>query len=322
MLSRHLDIGRRESFLRFADVSRQDYVKLSIESTKLCSPITTRKVKYEALIVDQGRSINGHSIHWNYNHTCKFEVHSGYSKGGVLAVIQNMNLRQYNSGECMDYIELRVRNQFTRRYCGQLSAVEIMNTKYDRSLISYNNSLISSADGLDVTIFIHRNPLELDERTEFTVAFTSYKACSHPSKNAILNSCDEDERVCINKLYFYDGIFNCPYYGCVDEETVEPMNSSGSVGNTIVIGSISVLALIFVIFILLMWATKKHKSCCWADNFAHPTSQDNRNSRVMEMNEQTGARLAEPSLTSQPTVQIDEEKDLPPTYDSLFPNSR
>lgn len=75
----------------------------------------------------------------------------------------------------MDYIELRVRNQITRRYCGKLNAAEIMNSKQDISLISYNNSIISSADVLDVTIFIHRNPLDLNERTEFTVVFTSFK---------------------------------------------------------------------------------------------------------------------------------------------------
>lgn len=40
------------------------------------------------------------------------------------------------------------------------------------------------------------------------------------------------------------------------------------------------------------------------------------------MNEQTGARLATQQANLTPSAPIDQDKDLPPSYDSLFPDTR
>ncbi|XP_030758481.1 uncharacterized protein LOC115884123 [Sitophilus oryzae] len=312
----------------FIDGSIQEYKHYSLGNPKLCSPLSQKKVKYEAVIVDEGQFINQHRLLWNVDNSCSFEVESIYSNGGVIAVIQNINLRKNESnGECIDYIQIRVQNKFTRRFCGNFNATSVMNQNENGEISSINSAMNKNGE-LDVTIFIDKEPLAYNTRTEFSVVFTSFKECSYLNyKHYKLEQCNEREEVCIKTHFFMDGLINCPYYGCTDEGKCllsSNIESKGSVGDRVLIGSLSTLALLFALFCLLIWAFKKHKLFCWREDFAHPTpiSDNNRSSCVMEMHEPTGIRLAEPALPpTQPSAPVDQGKDLPPSYDSLFPNS-
>lgn len=158
---------------------------MSLGDNKLCSDITKRKVRYESLIVTQGRA-NQHSLPWVTPDICKFEVQSIYPKGGVIAVIQKLYLRRdITTGECIDYIQFRTKKGNTsQRHCGFLDARLNMNYDMDDAPdsvfpeyfpISYSNSFIDVDGELDVVIYIAKQPLELNERTEFSIVFTSYR---------------------------------------------------------------------------------------------------------------------------------------------------
>ncbi|CAH1121666.1 unnamed protein product [Ceutorhynchus assimilis] len=333
--------------LVFAKQSTEQPKELSLGDIKLCSPINTKlKVRYESLLVTEGRT-NSHSLPWVVPEICKFEFQSVYPHGGALAVIQKMQLRRnFTNGECIDYIQFRSKQGVSsQRFCGFLDARLNMNYNvvnapdavYPQYFpLSFSNSFVDVDGELDVVIYIAKQPLEPEERTEFAIIFNSYQDCAkdyhikHVSlKNCIENLWNNDSvRVCLNAMYFGDGYINCPYFGCVDEGgcLLLPIKPEGkaSVGNRVIIGSISTLGILFIVFILIIWVLRKFRLFCWAEAFAHPSStpENNRNSRVIEMNEQTGARLAETTSNVQPTApHLADNKDLPPSYESLFPDT-
>ncbi|XP_050304974.1 uncharacterized protein LOC126742370 [Anthonomus grandis grandis] len=315
--------------------------EFSLGDSKICSLSIKRKIKQESFSISEGH-INNHIIPWQVPDICKFEAQSFYHKGGVVAVIQKMHLRRnFTTGDCMDYIQFRSKKGFTsERYCGILDAridMHLDSSDPDFILpqyfpISQRNTFIDEDGELDVVIYIHKEPLEPYEITDFLVVFTSYKDCSSSSINRHLHlskPCDEDylPSICINEKFFGDGLINCPHFGCVDEGGCNiPVitQPKDKLRNKVIVGSVSTLGILFACFILLIWIFKKHKLFCWADDFAHPTATagSNRNSRILEMNEQTGARLADSEQNvSRPTAPTpEEEKDLPPSYDSLFPD--
>ncbi|XP_060528464.1 uncharacterized protein LOC132703311 [Cylas formicarius] len=320
-------------FIVVSEQSRPDYKILNIEDPKLCSPITKRKIRTDGLIVKEGRSINKHSITWTANNHCNFEVQSSYRGGGILAVIQHLNLRRNSTtGECIDYVEFSSREvMLPYRYCDIISADVAMGTTENATshLPILRGSYMNSDGELNTVIHISKIPLSYEEHTGFEIVFTSYADCSDKEdrRTSNLKPCIEKfDKVCINKEYFSDGVVNCPFYGCTDElscstELKEPVEPRWSAESKVIIGSISSIFVLFTFFILCLWVFKKHKLLCWAEDFAHPCeTTSNRNSRVMELSEQTGARLAR-STDPQPNAPpAEEEKDLPPSYDSLFPD--
>ncbi|KAL1490849.1 hypothetical protein ABEB36_011534 [Hypothenemus hampei] len=264
--------------------------ELSLGDNKLCSTFTTRKIRYESLLVTEGRS-NEHSLSWIMPDICKFEVQSAYPRGGVIAVIQNLNLRKnMTTGQCIDYIQFRSRKGLSsQRFCGLIDGRQRMNYNFDDDApenvypefypLSYSTSFIDVDGALDVVIYIAREPLNSLEKTAFSVVFTSYQDCSiysHNIKGVSLKECEKkhDLKICINGNYFHDGYINCPHFGCLDEENciLSDMITSNTSTERVIIGSISTLCILFILFVLIVWAFKKHKLFCWAEEFASTSS--------------------------------------------------
>ncbi|CAH0555980.1 unnamed protein product [Brassicogethes aeneus] len=316
------------------------YKTLYIENDDLCSLVTKRKIKLgkeykSALRVSQKR-LNFHPLEWDKNMLCRFQVQSAYGKGGILAVIQSLNFRKDDFENCIDYVQFTGKNGLSsKRYCGNITASIVMNQNTIDNIpeIIYENSFIDLNE-MDVKIYVDRRPIDYNIKMEVDIVFTSYLLGSCKEEHVDLKPCREDlDSFCIYKYFFDDGAVNCPFTGCLDEKGCKNQIDSKktnvvvtpqSVGNKVLIGSISSLFIMFALFILCVWVCRKHKIFCWADDFAHPspTDESNRNSRVIEMNEQTGSRLANDHPPSVPTApSIEEDKDLPPSYDSLFPEA-
>lgn len=272
--------------------SKSRIKEFSLGDEKLCSPTTKRKVKFESLVVTQGRT-NEHSLDWRMPDICKFEFQSYYYKGGVVAVIQKLDLRKNDSsGECIDYIQFHSRRGLkSDKYCGVIDAKIIMDNSNLKDQVplfypmSYNNAFVDIDGELDVVIYIAKQHLQPNEKTEIEIVFTSYLNCKlafqskwgtfvpcYSYNQSIIKGLD----MCLNSEYFEDGYINCPHFGCPDEGgclfiNTREKESKVSVGSRVIIGSISTLAVLFGVFILVIWAFKKHKLFCWAQEFAHPT---------------------------------------------------
>lgn len=90
-----------------------------------------------------------------------------------------------------------------------------------------------------------------------------------------------------------------------------------SIGNKVLIASVSSLLLIFGIFVCCLWVCRLHKILCWAEDFSNSsTSQNPPVSPSIEMCE-TNMQPSQPAPTAPTNYEAD--KDLPPSYDSLFP---
>lgn len=167
---------------------------VSLGDEKLCSPTTKRKVKFESLVVTQGRT-NDHSLDWRMPDICKFEFQSYYYKGGVVAVIQKLDLRKNDSsGECIDYIQFHSRRGLkSDKYCGVIDAKIIMDNSNLKDQVplfypmSYNNAFVDIDGELDVVIYIAKQHLQPNEKTEIEIVFTSYlsKCICHRSECVI-----------------------------------------------------------------------------------------------------------------------------------------
>lgn len=320
--------------------SSLEYKEYKLEYGDLCSPITKRKFRLtkdegSALIVTQSR-LQDHFLEWNVNFNCKFEVQTAFPRnGGIIAVIQYLNFRKnYATDECIDFIQFRPKDgPLSEKFCGTINATVAMN-KHDvdpTKQLAYEASFIDYRGEMNVYISISKKPLEHNENSNLKVVFTSYKHCIKGHSTDLLLPCsDKLATFCIYKDFFKDGIVNCPYIGCTDEGgcIVNESLEKRSIGNKVLAGSISALFFIFFIFVLCIWSCKKHQVLCWSEDFANPSTtvaeaeaNAARASRVMEMNEQTGARLANaPNVPTAPPQEDD--KDLPPSYESLFPDSR
>lgn len=96
-------------------------------------------------------------------------------------------------------------------------------------------------------------------------------------------ACAKFSRYCIYDLLFNDNEVNCPYYGCVDEGDCSEklvILTPKSIGNKVLIASISSLLLVFGVFICCLFICKMHRILCWADNFAQTDNSTRPNQSV------------------------------------------
>ncbi|XP_025834562.1 uncharacterized protein LOC112905746 [Agrilus planipennis] len=130
---------------------------------------------------------------------------------------------------------------------------------------------------------------------------------------------------CIYVGFFHDGYVNCPYPGCVDENECSPeglVSSKKSNGNVVLLSSLSTLAVLFCVFIIGIYLCRKYSKLCWNHQFAvAETNEANVNRSVLisgpvptSVGSQSGPYATSTALSTE------ENKDLPPSYESLFPD--
>lgn len=115
---------------------------------------------------------------------------------------------------------------------------------------------------------------------------------------------------------------NCPEEVCRDEENCEKLYDivSNGTGTKVTIGAVTTMILCFIIFVMGLWICRRNKKLCWSSDCAGPGGQDNRLSRI----EREAAGSANAPVVVDPMLQVATapsvlDKDLPPSYDSLFP---
>lgn len=104
---------------------------------------------------------------------------------------------------------------------------------------------------------------------------------------------------------------------------VNRIESDGS-GTKVTVSAVTTILLCFIIFMLCMWICRKHEIFCWSPDCAGPANTVNSSTfgLPMERGEQSAANP--PHVSSAPMLEVAvpaslHDKDLPPSYDSLFP---
>lgn len=132
--------------------------------------------------------------------------------------------------------------------------------------------------------------------------------------------CDDDEDdSCINKAFFGDGYINCPE--CVDQKgcavLLEPFPIL-SPSNVILSAIISLLATM-VVFGGCLWCIYRNRRCianCTSSSSAGVVRSNNDSMTAVD---QVQVELHTTPADVVPSAPPDDDKDMPPSYATLFP---
>ena len=115
-------------------------------------------------------------------------------------------------------------------------------------------------------------------------------------------------------------MFNCDSSKCSDELNCKIFSNES--GTNVTISAVTSLVLCFIIFFLCLWICRKHEQLCWSSDCAGP--QVNSGSISGLPTERGDQSANTPYIVTTPMLEVGisssvQDKDLPPSYDSLFP---
>ncbi|XP_076752193.1 uncharacterized protein LOC143424175 isoform X2 [Xylocopa sonorina] len=296
----------------------EHYTKYGLESEKFChifDKTSTIDLKGGAAIVTTKRMFERWTVLNNVH--CKFTFRA--AKGdGLFGVIQNVSFRR-NGTECLDYVQFKRKDGHkTEKFCGSLDRSKI---KYypvpepeDNTYAEYDPINYKSAE-LETEIFISKEKLQDGKYLALSIVYTSFTNCSNVDLSSYTSIAPH---TCMMNKFFCDGIYNCMPGVCSDEDNC-PNNAneiiSTGTGTKVTVGAVTTLILCFIIFVMCLWICKRSQKLCW--------SSQNMFSLPGQLVTHTGGSVI-PSVPSAPMLEVAvsssvADKDLPPSYDSLFP---
>ncbi|XP_003702844.1 uncharacterized protein LOC100877956 [Megachile rotundata] len=314
----------------------------SLDSEKFCHLLrktTTTEIKDSAIIVTSKHMFNPWT-EGRKNIHCKFIIKT--AKGdGLFGVIQKMSFRR-NGTQCLDYVQfMRKDHHKTEKFCGFLDRSKVKyyvvpepeNSMYSsepppsaRTYAEFDPSGYKSGAELETEIFVSNEKLQEGESLSLSIAYTPFKNCS---KVDLREYTPIFRGGCLLNEYFCDGIYNCVPGVCLlraDEDNC-PNNPneimSTGTGTKVTIGAVTTVILCFIIFVMCLWICKRSQKLYWSVDYADPNA-----ARVPGQNGATlpheAERTANPTVPTAPILEVAvpssvNNKDLPPSYDSLFP---
>ncbi|XP_022188644.1 uncharacterized protein LOC111047243 [Nilaparvata lugens] len=271
---------------------------------------------------------------------CTFIVKASFENFGLFGVIQKLNLRKdVKKNECIDYVEIceyktNPLEQVTsfylplcrfplKRFCGLPSESD----DDDDIDILHPNGFIAKNGQIAVKIVLAAKRVEPNETMDLVIAFTSYipcrrdmganKMCSGPV--AAMPEKGGGEGACVSKVFFNDGIRNCPYSGCADEcgsdKTGGGLGVEPSLSTKVTVTAVTSIFLSFFFFLGCIWLCRSCELLCWSVDACRHNQQPN--AAHAHDDELTPTAPPPPSHSS---AASGEDKDLPPAYETLFPD--
>ncbi|XP_022163672.1 uncharacterized protein LOC111029109 [Myzus persicae] len=276
---------------------------------------------------------------------CKFTVTSSLGLG-VFAVIQHMSFRRNAQGQCIDYIQFRHAEKtlsvldlnfkikssesWGEKICGKLNAFEAnIGNEYNQGSDGNDdkeikNSFVDHKGIVEVKIYLGNKSIESSDELKFEIVFTAFQECKFD--NGHWRSCGR--KTCIFKDFFNDGKVNCPYKSCKDESGCRPVvsilnsnyMSSTTFGTKIVAATVACLVTMILVFIAFLWIFRHcgPAFCCISNPNSHPHSSEMI--PVPRLDTMAILATAPPESMASGTEVRTADKDLPPSYDSLFPS--
>uniref|UniRef100_A0A1B6C103 Uncharacterized protein n=1 Tax=Clastoptera arizonana TaxID=38151 RepID=A0A1B6C103_9HEMI len=293
------------------------YENLTIEKDKICSKILKTDIvlgenERSGVILSESSLFSRVSTEYKI---CQFKVDASFNFG-LFVVIQKMNLRQDpESKECLDYIQFRhsdknpirdiLNKMWGPKYCGSMDAFEACFVEHPVFKGLSINGFMDEDGFIEVRIAISNQPSPRKANLSLEVVFTAYRECSSDIGAYRLFG----NKTCIWKNLFHDGIVNSPFLGCIDEETtVERMNFA-DLSVKVTVTAVSSIFISFFLFLGCIWLCRYCELFCWG-----VSNLQCRNNPV-EMDPMYSATTTTPAQQQTP-----QDKDLPPSYETLFPD--
>ncbi|TDG51469.1 hypothetical protein AWZ03_001929 [Drosophila navojoa] len=266
----------------------------------------------------------GHSVN-KIKYDCQFRVQTNERPPrGIFTIITRLKLRSDPvTKKCIDYIQFSSGNRSpSERICSDISingpAGRLMFDQRDRDA--------------HVHIFINRDRHILAEPLELHMVLTAHSECQFAG-DILCNP--KDKYSCISRHFVQDNITNC-MYPCRDEGTCfhdaippEEMDTTN-----VALSAITSLIFTMVGVGFCVWICWKYWNCITVQQHAHEASAARFNQRrnrsdvpTIELPTATsydGVLTQDMSPVSQGRYQQQQQpatpKDLPPSYESLFPD--
>ncbi|CAK9834146.1 hypothetical protein ANTRET_LOCUS10717 [Anthophora retusa] len=317
------------NYINYSSCTHHDhYVEYALETQKICHPLgktSTIDLKSGAAKVGVKHMFDQWFVHINFH--CKF-IFKAVKGDGLFGVIQKMSFRQ-NGTQCLDYIQFKRKDHHqTVKFCGSIDRSKVkyhvvpepQDSMYPSGTYAEYDPISHKSNAeLETEIFISKERLKEGEFLALSIAYTSFTNCSHVDFKKYTSF---GYQTCMLNEFFCDGIYNCAPGVCFDEDTC-PNNTNAIIstgtGTKATVGAVTTLILCFIIFIMCLWICKRSQKLCWSIDCADP----NVCSRTWHLQPSTEGTAA-PVVPSAPMLEVAvsssvADKDLPPSYDSLFP---
>lgn len=300
------------------------YTEFLMENDKICHPFSAKgnirlpDVEDGAAIVKPNHMFDPWKV--TSNKLCKY-VFKTHRHTGLFAVIQTMSLRR-NGSECIDYVQFKEDKHKSKLFCG---GFDHRHARYHASggdegaELNLSHPEFKSAKGeIETYIFISKEKLLPGEVLDLTIVYTPYKDCNKLKdiNKYRLNS----NNTCISENYYCDGYRNCAFDSCLDEAGCEIV--SNGTGTKVTVGAVTTLFLTFLLFVMCLWTCRKHKKLCWSPDCAGPNIAGANPPSTDSRQRDPSGRSVVPTapMLEEATTRPVHDKDLPPSYDSLFPD--
>ncbi|XP_070172189.1 uncharacterized protein [Polyergus mexicanus] len=329
-----------------------NYNEYSLENEKFCH-LLNKKHSHDlrngtAAIVASHHMFDRWVV--KHNLTCTFTFKTARGEG-LFAVIHKMSFRR-NGDQCLDYVQFkRTDGHYTDKFCGEIDRQTMYQTIYfpvpESEDNSYNiymgDTVLQSHDKyaefdsikkwkpftimepvnieFETEIFISKERLLDKEYLDLSIVYTPYRSCK---KIDLERYKPVGHNICIRKEYLCDMTYNCPLGICSDEfncsHIITDRFPRDDTATKVTVGAVTTMILCFIIFIMCLWICKKSRKLCWSSDCAGP----NMCSRPDSLPDADGGLGSNRAVPTAPMLEVAvsspvANKDLPPSYDSLFP---
>ncbi|XP_020296512.1 uncharacterized protein LOC109861330 isoform X2 [Pseudomyrmex gracilis] len=319
--------------------TRYKYTEYYLENDKICHILNEKRQldirNGVAAIVSVKHMFDRWMVKSDRNCTFVFKTEKGE---GLFAVIHKMFLRT-KGDNCLDYIRFKKSDgQYTSKFCGEIdrshtysypvadSSVSFdANDNYDKFTeydpIRKKYMIFEAKAAIETEIVISKEEVPRGWSLDLTIIYTPYKSCN---KVDLKEYAPVGFDICIRREYVCDKMANCPLNVCSDERNCEYSNLDQSKEDTatkVTVGAVTTMILCFIIFVMCLWICKKSHKLCWSSDCAGPNVCSRPTSLSQDVEAIPNSNRAVPTApmlevaVSSPVV----DKDLPPSYDSLFP---
>ncbi|KAG8037337.1 hypothetical protein G9C98_005547 [Cotesia typhae] len=316
--------------LKYSLSKHESYETYNLTQEEICHPLRGKAKPIpkltRAITIEPSYIFQSWRTPLNTDLICKFIVKTAHRQN-LMVVIQNLSFRQ-NGSKCVDYVKFKRKNRDDGKpFCGKINYERIYDD-FTRNIVGEFTS--NMEDEIETTILVSKQPLDPeDPPLNITLVYTPFKDCFRSeglnNNGQIYKRPTETSEYCIPEDYICDGITNCLPEICKDESNCPEIIVSNGVGTKVTITAVSTILLCFIIFLMGLWICRRNHKLCWSPDCAGPPNPDDH--RFTNANNRGSGNFTDqqsPSVPSAPMLQVavlssPADKDLPPSYDSLFP---
>ncbi|XP_025154116.1 uncharacterized protein LOC105184658 isoform X2 [Harpegnathos saltator] len=305
-------------------VRYNNYYEYGLENEKICHSMNrghTHDIRNVTAVIVGSKHLFDRWI-VNYDRHCKFTFKTAKEEG-LIAIIHNMFFR-LNGTNCLDYVRFKRSDGFqTGKFCGTVNLNSPYYSTSSTSAHGHSNSefeqIFNHAGKLETEIFISKESVPKGQSLDLKIIYTPFRKCStvneHQFTSVGLNTC-------IRKEYICDGIHNCVKSICDDERDCPPDTDVLSREDTtteVTVGAVTTVILCFIIFVMCLWICKRSQKLCWSSDCAGPNVCSRPGSLPPDVEGPANRAVPTAPMLEVAVSSPVADKDLPPSYDSLFP---